>query len=295
MSGKYAGTGRAAKRQGQEMDKKVGIVIPSLNQGDYIEEALRSVIANKKHTDIELAVMDGGSKDQTLSIIKKYEAQISLWRSAPDGGQAAAVNSGIQALGGCRYLMWLNADDVYEDEYSVKKIVDFADSNGCEVCYGLSHFIDENGQVIGEYPVEPFDCAALGDRCYLSQPSVLFSRRAYERTGALNEKLRMCLDYEYWIRLAKTYEFAMLEDYIGSTRMYAQTKTATMQAVHVEEAVAVLKQHYGKVPMHWAVTKVLARHPQGVLHRMPKRLLMLLLYPWKERILKGSGMENKDA
>ncbi len=67
------------------MDKKVGIVIPSLNQGTYIEAALRSVIANQRHTDIALAVMDAGSKDQTLSIIKKYEAHISYWRSASDG------------------------------------------------------------------------------------------------------------------------------------------------------------------------------------------------------------------
>ncbi len=277
------------------MDKKVGIVIPSLNQGTYIEAALRSVIANQRHTDIALAVMDAGSKDQTLSIIKKYEAHISYWRSAPDGGQAAAINSGIQALGGCKYLMWLNADDVYEDEYAVKRIVDFADSSGFQVCYGRSHFIDENGKVTGEYPVEAFDRAALGHRCYLSQPSVLFSRSAYEQTGALNERLRMCLDYEYWIRLAQTYTFGMLEEYIGATRMYAQTKTATMQAVHIDEAVRILQQYYGRGPMHWAVTKILAKYPAGFLHRIPKRLLFALLYPWKQRILKDGRMGKNDA
>lgn len=267
------------------MDHKVGIVIPSLNQGNYIEEALRSVIANQKHTDIRLVVMDGGSKDQTLSMIKKYEAHISLWRSAPDGGQAAALNQGMRALGGCQYLMWLNADDVYEDEYAVKKMVDFAESSGCEVCYGLSHWIDEFGAIIGEYPVEPFERAALKDRCFISQPSVLFSRRAYERVGAFNEKLRMCLDYEYWIRLAEHYEFGMIREYIGATRMYAQTKTATMQRVHVKEAVGILRQYYGEVPMHWAVTKMLAEHPNRLLFKVPKRVLMVLLYPWKERIL----------
>ncbi|MDE7310460.1 MAG: glycosyltransferase [Eubacterium sp.] len=277
------------------MDKKVGIVIPSLNQGAYIEEALRSVIANKKHTDIELVVMDGGSQDETLSIIKKYEAHISLWHSEPDGGQAAAVNKGIRALGGCRYLMWLNADDVYEDEYAVKKIADFAERNGYDVCYGLSHFIDAHGKITGEYPVEPFCRTALGNRCYLSQPSVLFSRRAYEQTGALNETLRMCLDYEYWIRLAQTYAFGMIKEYIGATRMYAQTKTATMQTVHVEEAISVLQRYYGSVPMHWAVTKVLANHPQGLLQLVPRRLLILLLYPWKAKILKDSRMGKKDA
>lgn len=275
-------------------DKKVGIVIPSLNQGKYIEEALQSVIANKKHADIELAVMDGGSQDQTLSVIKKYESEITLWHSGKDNGQAAAVNRGIQELRTCRYLMWLNADDVYEDEYAVKKIVDYAFSSGCEVCYGLSHFIDENGQAAGEYPVEDFDRAALGDRCYLSQPGVLFSRRAYEQTGPLNEKLQMCLDYEYWIRLSEKYDFGFIKEYIGATRMHAQTKTATMQAVHAKEAIRILYRYYGKVPVHWVVTKVLADHPQGLVQAVPKRLLMLVLYPWKGKIIKGILMGNDD-
>ncbi len=277
------------------MDKKTGIVIPCLNQGEYMEEAILSVIANKKHADIELVIMDGGSTDQTLSIIKKYEADISFWHSGPDGGQAAALNRGFQISGSCRYLMWLNADDVYEDAYSVKKIVDFADENGYEVCYGLSHFMDAQGRITGEYPVEPFDRRALGDHCYLSQPAVLFSRRAYEKTGPLNEKLQMCLDYEYWIRLARKYEFGWIQEYIAATRMHAQTKTATMQAVHVKEAIAVLQQYYGRVPVHWAVTKALTEHPQKLLHAIPRRLLMGLLYPWKAKIIRDCLKNVKDT
>lgn len=277
------------------MDKKTGIVIPSLNQGDYIEEAILSVIANKKHADIVLVIMDGGSTDQTLSIIKKYEAAISFWHSGADGGQAAALNRGFRMLGSCRYLMWLNADDVYEDEYSVKKIADFADKNGYEVCYGLSHFIDACGQIIGEYPVEPFDRMAFGDHCYLSQPGVLFSRRAYEQTGPFNEKLRMCLDYEYWIRLAGKYEFGYIHEYIAATRMHAKTKTATMQDVHVKEAICVLHRYYGRVPMHWVVTKVLLQYPWRLLHAVPRRLLAGLLYPWKAKIIRDCLKNVKDT
>lgn len=269
-----------------EMGIKTGIVIPSLNQGNYIEAALRSVIANKKHTKIDLAVMDGGSKDQTVSIIRKYESQIKVWRSEPDRGQADAINKGIQALGDCQYYMWLNADDIYESEYAVKKLVGYAHQNHYEVCYGLSHFMDEGGAATGEYPVEPFDRHALGDHCYLSQPSVAFSKRAYEETGPLNKGLKMCLDYEYWIRLARKYEFGFVREYIGATRMYAQTKTATMQPLHIKEAIRILTKYYGRVPMHWAVTKFLSDHPNSLLHAMPKRLLIPLLFPWKGRILK---------
>lgn len=280
------------KKKGQT---KTGIVIPSLNQGNYIEEALRSVIANKRHADIRLAVMDGGSTDQTLSIIRKYEDQIDLWRSEPDGGQADAINKGMQALCDCEYLMWLNADDRYEDEYAVKKITDYAIENGLDVCYGRSHFIDENGRIIGEYPVEPFCQKALSNRCFISQPGVLFSRRAYVRTGPLNDRLRMCLDYEYWIRLARRYEFGFVKEYIGATRMHAQTKTATMQAAHLCEAIYILDRYYGKTPMHWLVTKALTEHPHGWMQKMPKRLLMLLLYPWKEKMIRSSLREMEDG
>lgn len=276
------------------MSTEIGIVIPSLNQGDYIEEALRSIIANKKHTDLAIAVMDGGSDDRTISVLKKYEKDIQIWCSEPDHGQADAVNKGIDALSDCQYYMWLNADDRYEDEYAVKKIVDYARSGHWDVCYGLSHFIDEHGSVTGEYPVEPFDSDALGSRCYISQPSVLFSKKAYEKTGPLNPRLHMCLDYEYWIRLAQMYEFGFIREYVGATRMYARTKTATMQSLHFKEAIEILRKYYGKVPSHWIVAKILSDHPEGLLQIMPKRLLMLLVYPFREKIVQNCIREESD-
>lgn len=270
------------------MNRKIGIVIPSYNQGKFIETAICSVLANKKHADIAIAVMDGGSQDETKSIILKYEEELAVWCSEPDGGQANAINKGIQALPDCKYYMWLNSDDVFEDEYAVSKIVEYAEMQDLEVCYGLSHFIDEQGNVIGEYPVEEYNYEKLGQRCFLSQPSVMFSRKAYEAVGPINEKLKMCLDYEYWIRLAQDYSFGFVKEYIGSTRMYGETKTATMQQQHLKEAINILMKYYGNVPMQWVVAKVLADRPGGMLKYVPKRILMILLYPYKERIIKGS-------
>lgn len=276
------------------MDKKVGVIIPSFNQGDYIEEAIRSVICNRKHADIAIAVMDGGSQDSTKSIILKYEAEINVWCSEPDGGQADAINKGIRALPGCRYYMWLNSDDVFENEYAVSKIVDFAEKNRFEVCYGLSHFIDGGGRPAGEYPVEEFSFEKLGNRCFLSQPSVLFSRKAYETTGPINPELKMCLDYEYWIRLARRYEFGFIKEYIGSTRIYKNTKTATMQQQHLEEAVRILMKYYGRVPMHWVAAKALADRPGSILQCVPRRVLMVLLYPFRKGIIRMSLEGSRD-
>lgn len=272
---------------------KVGVIIPSYNQGKYIEQALQSILSNKRHANISIAVMDGGSQDETLSVIKRYENEIDVWCSEPDGGQAAAINKGIRALPDCKYYLWLNSDDVYESESAIKQIVEYAEQGQYQVCYGLSHFIDETGQNIGEYPVEAFDRPALGNRCYLSQPSVMFSRKAYEEIGPLNEQLKMCLDYEYWIRLAQQYEFGFLKEYIGATRMYGETKTATMQQRHLDEAITILMKYYGRVPMHWVVTKILADHPNKILEKIPRRVLLWVLRPWKRRtvrrVLEGKG------
>lgn len=270
------------------MDRKVGIIIPSYNQGKFIEAAICSVLANRKHIDMAIAVMDGGSQDETKSIILKYEDQLDAWCSEPDGGQANAINKGIQALPNCKYYIWLNSDDVFEDEYSVSKIVSYAEKNNLEVCYGLSHFIDEQGDIIGEYPVEEFSYKKLGQRCFLSQPSVMFSKKAYEEVGQINEALKMCLDYEYWIRLAKKYEFGLIKEYIGSTRMYGETKTSTMQQQHLKEGISILMKFYGKVPMHWVVTKVLADRPKSILQYVPRRVLMMLLYPFRKEVIQRS-------
>lgn len=267
------------------MERKIGIIIPSFNQGKFIEAAICSVLANKKHVNIAIAVIDGGSQDETKSIIGKYKDLLDFWCSEPDGGQANAINKGIQALPDCEYYMWLNSDDVFENEYSVAKIVAYADKNNFEVCYGLSHFIDEQGNITGEYPVEEFDYDKLGQRCFLSQPSVMFSRTAYETIGPINEELKMCLDYEYWIRLAQKYEFGFVKEYIGSTRMYGETKTSMMQQQHLREAIHILMKYYKDVPMHWIVTEVLAEHPRSVWQIFPRRFLMVLFRPVKRKII----------
>lgn len=268
------------------MDRKVGIIIPSYNQGKYIEDAICSVLSNSQHVDMAIVVIDGGSQDMSRDIILKYSSKFEAWCSEPDGGQANAINKGIRLLPPCKYYMWLNSDDVYEDEYSVLRIVNFAEKNQYEVCYGRSHFIDETGIIIGEYPVEEFSSSNLGKRCFLSQPSVLFSRKAYESTGIINESLKMCLDYEYWIRLARRYRFGYLKEYIGSTRMYNETKTSTMQQQHLKEAISILMKYYGEVPMHWVATKILTDYPGSILNHVSPIFCMFLMYPFKKKIIK---------
>ena len=120
----------------------------------------------------------------------------------------------------------------------------------------------------------------------------MFSRKAYHQVGPINESLKMCLDYEYWIRLAQKFRFGFLKEYIGSTRLYSGTKTATMQQSHLKEAIGILWNYYGRVPMRWIVTKILADHPKSILQYLPRRVLMVILYPMKSNEIK-KVLENK--
>ena len=238
------------------MDRMVGIVVPSYNQGKYLERTLCSIIENKKNIDIKLVVIDGGSTDESVDIIKKYEKEIDYWVSEQDAGQADAINKGLKQLQDCIYYMWLNSDDVYDDDMAVAKLVNYAKNNNYEVCYGKSHYINENDEVIGDYPTLKYSYKKLGNRCYLSQPSVLFSRKAYQAVGELNVSLRMCLDYEYWIRLGRKFDFGYLEKYIGNTRIYADTKTSTMRMRSLEEGICILYHFYGTVPKEWTLPRL---------------------------------------
>lgn len=230
---------------------KVGIVIPSYQQGEYLERSINSVIENMRNVSIKLVVMDGGSTDGSVEIIKKYERHIFHWESHADKGQAAAVNQGVRYLDDCQYIMWLNSDDEYDNELSVKHLVECADKEKAKVCYGRSYFIDKAGRKIGEYRTREFSLERLNVECYLSQPSVLVERRAWTKEGGLNEALKMCLDYEFWIRLVKKYDFIYCDKVIGNTRMYEDTKTALMKKQHLAEAICILQKQFGYVPMRW--------------------------------------------
>lgn len=268
------------------MGGKVGIVVPSYNQGKYLERTIKSIIANMKNTDILLVVIDGGSSDDSVDIIKKYDNYIYYWHSKKDNGQAAAVNEGMRHLNDCKYVMWLNSDDEYENEYSVKKIVEYAELTGYKICYGKSNFIDKAGERIGIYPTIPFNKELLQKGCFLSQPSVLILKSVWDEYGGLDERLQMCLDYEMWIRLSHKYTFGYIEEFIGNTRMYGDTKTSKMQSIHLNEAICILVKQYGKVCINWIYEKWRCEHKGEWICRLPCKSVKLFLLLRKMKYIK---------
>lgn len=238
-----------------------------------------------RHVSVALVIMDGGSDDGSIEIIKKYEKYIMHWESQADGGQAAAVNTGVKCLGNCQYVMWLNSDDEYDNEWSIYRIVERADQTDAEICYGKSYFIDKNSQKVGMYRTKKFNQKRLNVECYISQPSVLVRKDIWEKEGGLDERLFMCLDYEFWIRLAKRYSFVYCDEFIGNTRMYEDTKTAKMTGQHLSEAICILQKQFGYVPMRWVSAWWLWNKGIDIKCRALLCLLRIWLMPTKRRIV----------
>jgi glycosyltransferase involved in cell wall biosynthesis len=176
----------------------IAIVTPSLNQAPFLERAIRSVL-DQRYPRLEYVVLDGGSTDDSADIIARYSDRLARWRSAPDQGQAAAVNEGWGETSG-EILGWINSDDYYLPG-SLDFIGRFFRSNeAIDLAYGTCRVVDSFGSqraVIGE----PTDRRRmqLGHQP-MPQPSTFMRRRLYEAVGPVDESLRYAMDYDLFLR-----------------------------------------------------------------------------------------------
>jgi glycosyltransferase involved in cell wall biosynthesis len=232
------------------MARSVTVVTPSFNQGRFIERTIRSVLSQEISGDLEYLVMDGGSKDETVDILKRYEASLE-WVSERDRGQADAVNKGLARARG-DVIGWLNSDDIYYPGAiaAACQALDLHPEAG--VVYGEADHIDEQGAIIEPYPTEAWDFDALLQRCYLCQPAVFFRRSVVERFGGLNPTLHFCLDYEYWLRLAAAgVQFVWVRQKLAGSRLYAETKTLGSRIRFHTEINDMMRRYTGRVPDRW--------------------------------------------
>jgi glycosyltransferase involved in cell wall biosynthesis len=226
----------------------VSIVTPSLNSGKFLERTILSVLA-QDYPHIEYVVMDGGSSDETLQILERFDARL-LYVSERDLGQADAVNRGVHRTHG-DIVGFLNADDVYEPD-AVRAIVQaFADRPDAGVVYGDAWYVSEQGERIGPYPVEPFKRETLARRCIICQPAAFVRRQAFESAGLLDASLRFAHDYDLWIRMAERSELVKIDRVLASSRLHDAAKTMRYTAAAMRETVGVLYKHYQYVPFNW--------------------------------------------
>ncbi|UJX40157.1 glycosyltransferase [Desulfovibrio sp. JY] len=228
----------------------VSAITPSYNQGRFIGRTIESVLSQQGAFDLEYVVMDGGSTDETVSILQSYGGRLR-YRSERDKGQPDAINKGIAATTG-EVLAWLNSDDVYSPGTLQAVLEVFEARPDVDVVYGDGDHIDVDDAVIEPYPAEPFSLERLKDRCIICQPAAFFRRRVVERFGALDLRWQYTLDYEFWLRLAKGGAvFAYLPRKLAGSRFYPQTKTSGAKLKVHAEINDMMAATFGRVPDRW--------------------------------------------
>ncbi len=206
------------------VDLKISIITPSYNQGEYIEETIQSVI-NQNYSNIEYIIIDGGSTDNTVDIIKKYESNIRYWVSETDEGQSHAINKGFERATG-DVVAWLNSDDQYFSVDTLKQVAKFFNKNkDVDACYGNNVYIDSSGDIL-YLRMAPrfFSIELLKKWNYIHQPTV-FLRKDIINKFHINNNLDYIMDYEYWLRISTKYKFRHLNEIISASRWHSSCKT----------------------------------------------------------------------
>ena len=231
-------------------EARVTLAVPSYNQGRFLGQALESILAQE--VPVEVFVCDGGSKDDSVEVIKRFEPRLAGWRSGKDRGQAAAINEGV-ARGTAPYVAWLNSDDMLEPG-GLRKLVDALDRDPqAPMAYGrVWDAFEGEGRRKPVFGVRPFSEWWMAQLCIVSQPGTLVRRTVWQGLGGVDETLHLAMDYDLWWRVYRTFGApAFVDDFVAVNRVHDATKTSTLRARHYREAMAVVREHYGRVPLKW--------------------------------------------
>lgn len=250
----------------------VSIVTPSYNQGRFIRRTIDSVLS-QSYLNIEYQVVDGGSTDETVEILRSYGERLR-WVSEPDQGQADAINKGLAQTSG-EIRAYLNSDDTLAPGAIERVVHFFQEHPECDLVYGDADYIDADDKVTGRYKTAEYSLDKLAADCIICQPAAFWRRRMAERVGPFDAALHYVMDYDYWLRIAQAGgNIQFLPIKLAHSRLYAETKTLSGRAKIFKETFEVCRRHLGYVHR---------LHYRGYLHhltyerRNPLSLLLRIL------------------
>jgi hypothetical protein len=225
-------------------DPLVSIVTPSYNQGHFIRSTIESVLA-QNYTKLEYIIMDGGSTDETASVVKDYSSRLT-WISEKDRGQSHAINKGFQMAAG-EFVSWLNSDDTLLPGAVQTAVTALAENPDAGAVYGEGFCIDKEGKVTGRFPyTEPLNLwklVHLSD--YVLQQTVFFRRSCLEEVGYLKEELHYTMDWDLLIRIGLRRPLQYVPEYLGCIREHQDSKSFRGAGRRVTEIRKMLHTHTG--------------------------------------------------
>jgi glycosyltransferase involved in cell wall biosynthesis len=222
---------------------RVTIVTPSYNQAEFLEETLRSVLL-QNYPNLEYIVMDGGSTDGSVDILRKYAQHLAYWTSEKDGGASDAIAKGFQRATGS-ILAYLNSDDPYMPGAIHAVVRAFEEQPPCDVVFGNTYWTDPKGNILAERRQTPFWAASyLYGGTDMQQPSTFWKREVYVKAGGMDPDFLTAFDTDLFFRfIACEAKFRHLKRFLSCFRIHPESKSSTLIERRTQELDKIRSAH----------------------------------------------------
>ena len=228
-------------------EPKISVIIPSFNQGKCLRQCICSILA-QNYSPLEIIIIDGGSTDHSVSIIREYESQLHYWISQQDDGKSDANNKGLEKASG-DIIAWLNSDDFYLEDALIKVSNAYIREMDSSFYFGNGLRVDEEGNEISPFVIDNVPIfnqqALLFGLNYILQPSTFINARYLKRVKGIDSNLSYGMDSDLWIRLSQEAEPFPIQNHLAASREYGSTKTATGSFQRCEELRLISKKYTG--------------------------------------------------
>ena len=218
---------------------RVSIITPSYNQAAFLENTIQSVLS-QGISDLEYIVVDGGSTDGSIDIIRKYADQLAWWVAEPDAGQADAINKGFRRATG-EVVAWLNSDDLYAPGAIAQAVAVLDKNPDTGMIYGNAVSFDQDGFPLNDLIFDNWGLAGLLEFKIICQPAVFMRRTVLQDAGYLNTSYHFLLDHELWLRMARIADIRHVPEVWAFARHHADAKNVAQAAGFGREAFRILE------------------------------------------------------
>ena len=228
---------------------RVTILTPSFNQASFLRPAIFSVLEQQGDFQLNLIVIDGGSTDGTVDLLQSIQDTRLKWTSAPDRGQADAINRGLQSADG-DIIGWLNSDDLYVPD-ALATVTSAFSNPKTQWLAGRCQIINETGAIIrsaiASYKnrrLARYSYRSLLRENFIAQPAVFWRRSLTQQVGGLDESLHYTMDYDLWLRLGRVADPLIVNQDLAQFRLHSASKSGKMNRAQFDEGYTVARRYF---------------------------------------------------